>query len=169
MWGALSDDSTGLSFTIAADPRQRSYFRVRVPWDSRPYFTDSDSRLPFSLPPTTRMATVEVFDPASTRGLLSCKRTRVIQPRQGQHSKHFYCCVAQTTQETSDLITISPVHWRTDCCLATSYDGTNNKLFTHNTTLKYNILTLHYFGVIASTTPTMTRFLQPHLYERGKW
>jgi hypothetical protein len=31
IWGALSDESTGLSFTIAAGPRQRSHFRVRVP------------------------------------------------------------------------------------------------------------------------------------------
>jgi hypothetical protein len=30
MWGALSDERTGLSFTIAAGPRQRSHFRVRV-------------------------------------------------------------------------------------------------------------------------------------------
>jgi hypothetical protein len=34
---------------------------------SRPYFTVSDSRLLFSSPPTTRRATVEVFDPVSTR------------------------------------------------------------------------------------------------------
>jgi hypothetical protein len=61
MWGALSDERTGLSFTIAAVPRQRSHSRVRVPWDSRPYFTVSDSRLSFSSPPTTRRATVEVF------------------------------------------------------------------------------------------------------------
>jgi hypothetical protein len=66
MWGALSDEKTGLSFTIAADPRQRSHSRVRVPFDSWPYFTVPDSRLPFSPPPTTRKATVEVFDPAST-------------------------------------------------------------------------------------------------------
>jgi hypothetical protein len=33
----------------------------------------------------------------------------------------FYCCVAQTTQKTSLMITISPVHWHADCCLATSY------------------------------------------------
>jgi hypothetical protein len=33
----------------------------------------------------------------------------------------FYCCVTQTTQKTSHLIAISPVHWRADCCLATSY------------------------------------------------
>jgi hypothetical protein len=36
----------GLSFTIAAGPRQRSHFRVWVPLDSRPHFTVSDPRLP---------------------------------------------------------------------------------------------------------------------------
>jgi hypothetical protein len=34
---------------------------------SRPYFTLSDSRLPFLSPLATRSATVEVFDPASTQ------------------------------------------------------------------------------------------------------
>jgi hypothetical protein len=63
--GALSDERTGLSFTIAAGPCQRSLSRVR------PYFTVSDLRLPFSSPPTTRRVTVEVFDPASTRVFLS--------------------------------------------------------------------------------------------------
>jgi hypothetical protein len=33
----------------------------------------------------------------------------------------FYCCLAETTQK-SQLITISPVHWRADCCLATIYN-----------------------------------------------
>jgi hypothetical protein len=46
MWGALSDERTGLSFTSAAGPRQCSHCRVRVPWDSWPYFAVSDSRLP---------------------------------------------------------------------------------------------------------------------------
>jgi hypothetical protein len=64
IWGALSDDRTGLSFTIAPGFRQRSHFRVRVPWDTWPYITVSDPWLPFSLPPTTRRVTVEVFDPA---------------------------------------------------------------------------------------------------------
>jgi hypothetical protein len=64
MWGALSDERTGLSFTVAAGVRQRSHSRVRVSWDSRPYFTVSDSRLPFSSSPTTRRVTVEVFDSA---------------------------------------------------------------------------------------------------------
>jgi hypothetical protein len=136
MWGALSDERTGLPFTVAAGPRQRSNSWVRVPRDSLPYFTVSDSRLPqpggsgprnyiaqeqggpvippgtgckpinvyikcfllynyfildtfypdtqspvagwlsctsrhrvpFSSPPTTRRATVEVFKPASTWG-----------------------------------------------------------------------------------------------------
>jgi hypothetical protein len=70
MWDALSDERTGLSFKIAACPRQRSNFQVRVPWYSWPYFTVSDSRLPFSSSPKTRMATVGVFDPASTRDAL---------------------------------------------------------------------------------------------------
>jgi hypothetical protein len=34
MWDAVSDERTGLSFTITAGPRQRNHFRVRVPWDS---------------------------------------------------------------------------------------------------------------------------------------
>jgi hypothetical protein len=52
--------------------------------------------------------------------LLSCKQTRVIQLPQGWTTQ-FYCRVAQTTQKTSHVIAISPVYWRTDCCLATSY------------------------------------------------
>jgi hypothetical protein len=80
MWGAVSDERTGLSFTIAADPRQRSHFRVRVPWDLWLYFTVSDLRLPFSSPPTTRRATVDVFDPASTRG---CHVWNAVSPEVG--------------------------------------------------------------------------------------
>jgi hypothetical protein len=37
IWGALSDETTGLSFAIASGPSQSSHSRVRVPWDSRPY------------------------------------------------------------------------------------------------------------------------------------
>jgi hypothetical protein len=44
--GALSDERTGLPFTIAAGPRQRSHSWVRVQRDSWLYFTVSDSRLP---------------------------------------------------------------------------------------------------------------------------
>jgi hypothetical protein len=77
MWGALSVERMGLSFTVAAGPRQRSHSRVRVPWDSRPCVTVSDSRLPFSSPPTTRRATVEVFDPTSTRDNINHSSQRV--------------------------------------------------------------------------------------------
>jgi hypothetical protein len=46
MWGALSGENAGLSFTTAGGPRQRSHFRVWAPRDSWPYFTVSNSRLP---------------------------------------------------------------------------------------------------------------------------
>jgi hypothetical protein len=59
---ALSDERTGLSFTISAGPLQRSHSRVRGLWDSRPYFTVSDSRLSglrwrYSTPPPHRIVT----------------------------------------------------------------------------------------------------------------
>jgi hypothetical protein len=75
MCGALSDERTGLSFTIVAGPRQRILgfesrgTRVRVPWDSASYFTVSDSRLPFPSPLTTSRNTVEVFEPSSNSKL----------------------------------------------------------------------------------------------------
>jgi hypothetical protein len=37
------------------------------------------------------------------------------------HRKQFHCYVAQITQKTSHVVTISPVDWLADCCLATSY------------------------------------------------
>jgi hypothetical protein len=48
LWGALSDERTGLSFIYATGPCQRNLSLARVP---------------------TRRVTVEVFDPASTRGV----------------------------------------------------------------------------------------------------
>jgi hypothetical protein len=81
-WGALSDERTGLSFTIAAGPRQRSHSLVRVPWNSRPYFTVSDSRLPFSSPPTTRRVTVKVCDPTSARDSYDWLREILERPPQ---------------------------------------------------------------------------------------
>jgi hypothetical protein len=67
LWGALSDERTGLSFVYAAGPYQLSISRGRVPWDSRSLVIVSDLRLPFSSPPTTRRVTVEVFDPVFTQ------------------------------------------------------------------------------------------------------
>jgi hypothetical protein len=66
-WGTLSDERTGLSFVYAAGPRQRSLSQVRVPWISRPYFTVTVLRLPFSSPPTTHRVSVEVFVLSSAR------------------------------------------------------------------------------------------------------
>jgi hypothetical protein len=45
MCNILSEERMGLSFTIAADPRQRSHSEVRVQRDSWPHFNVSDSRL----------------------------------------------------------------------------------------------------------------------------
>jgi hypothetical protein len=102
VWGALSDERTALSFTIAAAPREPSHSRVRVPWDSQPHFTVSDSRLPFLSPPTTRKDTVELFDPASTRDDLILKvkvtlRLTVsqsvslgVEPHLGPHDQIFF-------------------------------------------------------------------------------
>jgi hypothetical protein len=86
--GALSDKMTGLSFLYAAGPRQRYLSFVQVHWDSRPYFTVSDLRLPFSSPPTTRRVTVEVFDPASTRVELASV-VLLITPLRGPSRKPF--------------------------------------------------------------------------------
>jgi hypothetical protein len=118
-------------FTIAAGPRQRIHSQVRIPRDSLPHFTVSDSRLPqpggpgpriyipqeqggpvilpdtdwvlFSSPPTTRRVAVEVFKPASTRDWLG--RPSCLQ----DHSS------ARTTQKTP-----FPLLWSNCCiCLAT--------------------------------------------------
>jgi hypothetical protein len=46
MWGALSDERTRFLWISATGSRQRSQSWVRVSWDSWPYATVSDSRLP---------------------------------------------------------------------------------------------------------------------------
>jgi hypothetical protein len=63
MWGALFDERTGLSFTIAAGPRQLSYSQIRVPHDSWPYFIVSDSRLRQPAGPCPR-----IYIPQEQRG-----------------------------------------------------------------------------------------------------
>jgi hypothetical protein len=74
--GTLSDERKGLSFTIATGLASAVILRVQVPWDSRPHFTVSDSRLPFSTPPTTRRVTVEVIEPASTQDTESISKSK---------------------------------------------------------------------------------------------
>jgi hypothetical protein len=68
MLGALSDERMGLSFTNAADPRQRSHSWVRVPQDSWPYFTVSDSRLPQPGGPGPHIYTPQEHDPVILPG-----------------------------------------------------------------------------------------------------
>jgi hypothetical protein len=93
MWGALSDEKTGLSFTIAAGPSQRSHTKVRVPWNSWPYFAVSDSRLPFLSLPTTRRAAVEVFlrlkVKVTLRLTVSQSVSLGVEPHLGLMTKHF--------------------------------------------------------------------------------
>jgi hypothetical protein len=84
MWGALSDERTHLSFTIAAGPSQRSHSRVRASWGSQPYFTVSDSRLSISSPLTARRVTVEVFDPASA------EQSSTLVPATSQHGHSWH-------------------------------------------------------------------------------
>jgi hypothetical protein len=52
----------GLSFTIAAGPRQRSHSEVRVLRDSRPHFTTLDSKLPQTGGPGPRIYIAEEQD-----------------------------------------------------------------------------------------------------------
>jgi hypothetical protein len=80
LWGALSDERTGLSVVYAARPRQRSLSRVWFRWDSWPYFTVSDFETSFSSPPTTRRVTVVVFDPASKAKVKVILRSTVSRP-----------------------------------------------------------------------------------------
>jgi hypothetical protein len=53
-------------------PPHTSAFSDPSPVGPQPYFTLSDSRLPFPSPPTTRRATVEVLDLTFTRENSSC-------------------------------------------------------------------------------------------------
>jgi hypothetical protein len=48
IWGFLSDERTGLSFTTASGLRQHSHSRVRVPWDSRPYHAENTGSRPIT-------------------------------------------------------------------------------------------------------------------------
>jgi hypothetical protein len=105
----------GLLFTITAGPRQRSHSQIRVPRDSWPYFTVSDSRLPptwrarsqYLYPPGTGWpsytprhwipfcrllmicrATVEVFELAPTRSNTRCPNCFLITPFHGPSRKY---------------------------------------------------------------------------------
>jgi hypothetical protein len=91
----------GLSFTIAAGPRQRIYSRVRVPWDSRPYFTVSDRDFPFCL--LLRLAGLRRgYSTPLPHGNPATAEPIVLKitPRHGPRRKHpIYCCVGVFTEQ----------------------------------------------------------------------
>jgi hypothetical protein len=78
LWGALSDERTGLSFVYSAGPRQPSFSTV------------SDS---FSSLPTTLRVTVEVLDPASTWVVLFFVTTLHGLNRKHRSQQFLYCCL----------------------------------------------------------------------------
>jgi hypothetical protein len=160
IWGALSDESTGLSFTIAVGPRHCSHSWVRVPRDSWQYFTVSDLRLPqpggpgpriyippgsvwpsctlrhwvaFSSPLATRRATVEVFEPACP----------------------LYIAPARIAQKTSSITACSVVAVRKSCpqrcCLGCCTIGCLHSCYMLRSIIKVEIekicgRTLHIFS-----------------------
>jgi hypothetical protein len=78
-------DSPNLEDQVPVSPRDRV-----IRW--------SRHRVPFSLPPRTRRATVEVFEPPPHRNELIAPTVLVIISRRGPHRKHIvsnsnYCCV----------------------------------------------------------------------------
>jgi hypothetical protein len=97
-------------FVYAPGPCQRSLSRVRVPWDSWPYFNASGLRLPFSSPPTTRRVMVEVFDPAFTLGQLNWFSLYSLRTDHAQNTQ-FCCCIRKITQRISHVIPSQRLHW----------------------------------------------------------
>jgi hypothetical protein len=77
LWGAFSDVRTCLSFVYAAGLASAVILGSES-LGTRDHILLSDLRLAVSSPPTTRRVTVEVFDPASTRGFLSLSLSRLL-------------------------------------------------------------------------------------------
>jgi hypothetical protein len=102
MWGALSDESTGLSFITAAGPRQRSHSRVLIPLQcqnqSQSYFitgglppVNSSRRQPLETQGQQFFST-EPLQSQSLRNILSDERiglsfTTAAGPRQRNNSQ----------------------------------------------------------------------------------
>jgi hypothetical protein len=94
----LFDEKTELSFTIAAGPRQRSHSRVRVPWDSRPYFLFLI--LDFHFRPFIKLAGLRWrYSTPPPYGILFLFSTELFfittlhEPNRKHHFLHSYCCV----------------------------------------------------------------------------
>jgi hypothetical protein len=63
---------------------------------------------------------------------LTAHGSRYIAAERTTQKSQFYCCIRETTEKTSHVIVTSPVHWRADCCLATSYKN-SSYVVTHST------------------------------------
>jgi hypothetical protein len=97
-----------------------------------PYFTVSDSRLPFSSPPRTRRVTVEVFYYASTRDWTELPNELPVITWCGQETEHpfelFICCHLRIRCHGSA--------WSPNRCPATVYSALlRNGMFTAATVL----------------------------------
>jgi hypothetical protein len=119
LWGALSDERTGLIFIKAAGPCQRNLSLVRAPWVSRPYFTVSHLRLPFSSPPTIRRVTVEVMSLSfMLRPTVSRPVYLGIKHPFGAYDQIFITCMTITvlflwgalSDERTGVFLITPLH-----------------------------------------------------------
>jgi hypothetical protein len=94
MWGALSDQRMGLSFTIAAGPRQRSLYRVQSRWTCEHILLSQVRDFPFrrplrlagirwkySTPPPHGISNIPAYDITSVWLFLSDrnKRSRLLK------------------------------------------------------------------------------------------
>jgi hypothetical protein len=91
-------------------------------------------RLPFSSPPTTRRVTVEVFDPASTRGLVCACYISLEQTMQKM--------LLPTFLQLSRQVFIIVETCLSSHCLATAISSGLQPLY-YNIICSYNKLTLH--------------------------
>jgi hypothetical protein len=78
----------GLSFTVAAGPRQRSHSQVRAPRDSWPHFNISHSRLSQSGGPGTLVITQEQRGPGTGFPFRRLLEFSALQWRYSNHPQH---------------------------------------------------------------------------------
>jgi hypothetical protein len=143
MWGDLFDETTGLLFTIAAGPRQRSNFWVRVPHDSWLYFTLSDLRFfqpggefPVFIPPRNTVARLCSPALSSFRRLL--RLTGLRWRYSNAPPRGLYLCI---------LTNYSKILWaQYSCCMRSGvFQWTDNSVsFSCSVSIFKSILTTNY-------------------------
>jgi hypothetical protein len=126
IWGAVSEENTGLSFTDAARPRQRSHSRVPVPWDSRSYFTVSDFRLSYdfaglrwrySTLPIVGFSLYSLGSDYSTENI-RCPAMDTCEPHRKHLLRHQLCCCVRVLRALPrDGSTVLLVEYLVRACL----------------------------------------------------